>query len=38
MVVSMELMVQRHRTRRDGGIGAFGQSDIEGKAAMGSGE
>ena len=29
---------QRHRTRRDRGNGAFGESDIEGKAAMGSGE
>ena len=28
----------RHRTRRDLGNGAFGGSDIEGKAAMGSGE
>jgi hypothetical protein len=28
----------RHRTRRDRGNGAFGQGDIEGKAAMGSGE
>ena len=27
-----------HRTRRDRGNGAFGGSDIEGKAAMGSGE
>jgi hypothetical protein len=36
--VSMELRVQRHRIRRDRGNGAFGQSDIEGKAAMGSGE
>jgi hypothetical protein len=26
------------RTRRDEGNGAFGESDIEGKAAMGSGE
>ena len=29
---------ERHRTRRDQGNGAFGGSDIEGKAAMGSGE
>ena len=27
-----------HRTRRDRGNGAFGESDIEGKAAVGSGE
>jgi len=27
-----------HRTRRDRGNGGFGESDIEGKAAMGSGE
>jgi hypothetical protein len=29
---------ERDRTRRDPGNGAFGGSDIEGKAAMGSGE
>jgi hypothetical protein len=29
---------ERQRTRRDPGNGAFGGSDIEGKAAMGSGE
>jgi hypothetical protein len=29
---------ERHRTRRDRGNGALGESDIEGKAAMGSGE
>jgi hypothetical protein len=26
---------QQHRTRRDWGNGAFGESDIEGKAAVG---
>jgi hypothetical protein len=34
----MEQMDQRHRTRTIEGIELFGQSDIEGKAAMGSGE